>query len=48
MHEKNENVNVRVEIIAQDEKGTSKSIKYDGPASDFDTVKEAVNKVLES
>ena len=47
MHEKNENVNVRVEIISQDSSGMSKSIKYDGLASDFVAVKDAVNKVLE-
>ena len=47
MHEERENVNVRVEIIAQDASGESKSIKYDGPASGFDSVKDAVNKILE-
>lgn len=47
MHEKKENVNVRVEIIAQEPNGRSKAIRYDGPASGFDAVKEAASKVLE-
>lgn len=47
MHEERKNVNVRVEIIAQDASGESRSIKYDGPASEFDSVKDAVNKIIE-
>lgn len=46
LHEKKENVNVRVEIIVQNDNGTSKSIKYDGPASDFDSVRSTVEKML--
>lgn len=47
MHEKRENVNVRVEIIVQNENGASKSIKYDGLASDFDAVKSTVEKIID-
>ena len=46
MHEKKENVSVRVEIITQDANGNSKSIKYDGPVSGFDAVKNAANDML--
>ena len=47
-HEKKENVNVRVEIVSQSTDGSSKSIKYVGPASDFDTMNDAINKIMES
>lgn len=47
-HEKKENVTVRVEIITQDSKGNSKAIKYEGLASNFEIVKEAVQSVLKN
>ena len=48
LHEKKENVNVRVEIIVQNENGTSKSIKYDGKASGFEEIKSTVDRILEN
>lgn len=48
IHEKKENVNIRVEIVSQSTDGSSRSIKYEGPASGFDTVNDAVNKIIES
>lgn len=46
MHEKKENVNIRVQIIAQNEKGCSKSITYDGPASEFEIIKSTAEELL--
>ncbi len=48
LHEKEENVNVRVEIIVQNGNGTSKSIRYDGTASGFEEIKGTVEKIVEN
>lgn len=48
IHEKKENVNVRVDIISQSENGVSKTIHYDGPASEFELVKDAVKDIANS
>ena len=47
MHEKKERVNVRVEIIAQNSDGSSTSLKFDGPASKFESVKDAAERIIE-
>jgi len=47
LHAKKEDVNIRFEIISQDASGESKSIRYDGPASEFNDVKETVEKMIE-
>lgn len=47
LHETKENVNVRVEIISENKDGKSKSIKYDGPATQFHEVEDAANKIIE-
>ena len=46
LHQKSKDVNIRIEIVTQDKKGKSKSIKYDGPATDFNIVERTINKVL--
>lgn len=48
LHEDKENVEVRVEIIAQSESGASKSIRYDGPASELDSIKESIKDIADS
>lgn len=48
LHEDKENVNVRVEFISQSENGVSKSIRYDGPASELETIKDAVKDIANS
>ena len=48
LHEDKENVNVRVEIISQSDNGVSKSIRYDGPASELETIKDAVKDIANS
>ena len=48
LHEDKENVNVRVEIISQSENGVSKSIRYDGPANELETIKDAVRDIASS
>lgn len=41
----NKDAEVRVEYIDQKEDGSSKSIKYSGPAKDFDSIIEAIKKL---
>lgn len=47
LHVKEDDVNIRFEIISQNASGESKSIRYDGPASGFDEVKETAEKMIE-
>lgn len=48
LHEGKENVNVRVEFISQSENGVSKSIRYDGLASELETIKDSVKDIANS
>lgn len=45
MHKSQEEVNVRLKLISQSKNGKSKSIEYDGPASKFSDVIDAVKKL---
>ena len=48
LHEEKKNVEVRVEIISQSEDSGSKSIRYVGPASEFESIKESVKEITNS
>ena len=47
MHKKSEEVTVHVEIISQGNDGNSKTIKYDGPASDINKIMDGADRILE-
>lgn len=46
IHEKPENTTVRFEMVAQAENGISKSLKYDGPASELDKVEKMAKELF--